>query len=121
MEVDCPNCQLERNQQSTPILSPRRHDNHEYTEFSNDYHDDSNTIEGCFSCTGSQSPPPGNRTMTPKFKAEGRQVTIIQCCTTLRYASTNNADEERKEEFYRQLQSVMDKTLPQLVMATSTF
>ncbi|CAH8513924.1 unnamed protein product [Heterobilharzia americana] len=39
--------------------------------------------------------------------------------TMLCYAPTNNADEEKKEEFYRQLQSTLDKTTPQLVTSKS--
>nr|CAH8820769.1 unnamed protein product [Trichobilharzia regenti] len=45
------------------------------------------------------------RLMTAKFKSKGRKVSIIQC-----YAPTNNADLEKKEEFYRELQATMDNT-----------
>ncbi|CAH8432908.1 unnamed protein product [Heterobilharzia americana] len=45
------------------------------------------------------------RIMTARFNSKGRKVTIIQC-----YAPTNNAEQEKKEEFYRQLQSTLDKT-----------
>ncbi|CAH8583566.1 unnamed protein product [Heterobilharzia americana] len=47
---------------------------------------------------------------------EGHNHTMLH---TLRYAPTSNADEEKKEEFYRQLQSTLDKTTTQL--ATSKF
>nr|KAG5693522.1 hypothetical protein BaRGS_006224 [Batillaria attramentaria] len=39
-----------------------------------------------------------------KFNSKGRKVTILQC-----YAPTNMADEEEKENFYEQLQAVLDK------------
>ncbi|CAH8489250.1 unnamed protein product [Heterobilharzia americana] len=45
------------------------------------------------------------RIMTARFNSKGRKVTITQC-----YAPTNNAEQEKKEEFYRQLQSTLDKT-----------
>ncbi|CAH8483809.1 unnamed protein product [Heterobilharzia americana] len=45
------------------------------------------------------------RIMTARFNSKGRKVTIIQC-----YAPTNNAEQEKKEDFYRQLQSTLDKT-----------
>ncbi|CAH8512479.1 unnamed protein product [Heterobilharzia americana] len=47
------------------------------------------------------------RIMTARFNSKGRKVTIIQCQC---YAPTNNAEQEKKEEFYRQLQSELDKT-----------
>nr|CAH8829211.1 unnamed protein product [Trichobilharzia regenti] len=46
-----------------------------------------------------------SRIMTARFNSKGRKVSIIQC-----YAPTNNADLEKKEEFYRQLQATMDNT-----------
>ncbi|CAH8292472.1 unnamed protein product [Heterobilharzia americana] len=49
--------------------------------------------------------PISSRIMTARFNSKGRKVTIIQC-----YAPTNNAEQEKKEEFYRQLQSTLDKT-----------
>ena len=45
------------------------------------------------------------RIITGRFNSKGRRVTIIQC-----HAPTNNADPEKKEEFYRQLQTTMDNT-----------
>ncbi|CAH8433360.1 unnamed protein product [Heterobilharzia americana] len=49
--------------------------------------------------------PISSRIMTARFNSKGRKVTIIQC-----YAPTNNAEQEKKEDFYRQLQSTLDKT-----------
>ncbi|CAH8868299.1 unnamed protein product [Trichobilharzia szidati] len=43
------------------------------------------------------------RIMTARFNSKGRKMSVIQC-----YAPTNNADLEKKEEFYRQLQATMD-------------
>ncbi|CAH8432636.1 unnamed protein product [Heterobilharzia americana] len=62
-------------------------------------------------------PISSSRIMTARFNSKGRKEghnhTMLHC------ASTNNADEKKKEEFYRQLQSTLDKT-PRL-LATSKF
>nr|KAG5685711.1 hypothetical protein BaRGS_027976 [Batillaria attramentaria] len=44
------------------------------------------------------------RILSARFNSKGRKVTILQC-----YAPTNRADEEEKENFYEQLQAVLDK------------
>nr|KAG5707728.1 hypothetical protein BaRGS_003303 [Batillaria attramentaria] len=44
------------------------------------------------------------RILSARFNSKGRKVTILQC-----YAPTNMADEEEKENFYEQLQAVLDK------------
>ena len=49
--------------------------------------------------------PVSERILTARFQSKFQKVTVIQC-----YAPTNNADEEVKEEYYEQLQSVLDKT-----------
>ena len=49
--------------------------------------------------------PISARILTARFQSKGRNVTIIQC-----YAPTNAADMEDKEEFYEQIQALMDKT-----------
>ena len=43
--------------------------------------------------------------MTARFQSKFQKVTIIQC-----YAPTNAADQEVKEDYYEQLQSVLDRT-----------
>ena len=50
--------------------------------------------------------PVNSRIITAKFttKKEDIRLNIIQC-----YAPTNDAEEERKEEFYQQLQAVIDR------------
>lgn len=50
-----------------------------------------------------------SRIITAKFftKANNIKVSIIQC-----YAPTNDAEETRKEEFYSELQNVLDKERP---------
>ena len=47
--------------------------------------------------------PVSPRILTARFNSKGRKVTIIQC-----YAPTNAADEEVKEEFYDQIQAIME-------------
>ena len=42
--------------------------------------------------------------ITARFSSKWRDVTVIQC-----YAPTNSNKEETKEEFYEELQAVMDK------------
>jgi exonuclease III len=44
------------------------------------------------------------RILTARFNCKGRKVTIRQC-----YAHTNVADEKEKDEFYEQLQAILDK------------
>ena len=48
--------------------------------------------------------PVSSRVITAKFTTKKDIKLNIQC-----YAPTNNADEERKEEFYQQMQAVMDR------------
>ena len=50
--------------------------------------------------------PVSSRIITAKFATKKKDIrlNIIQC-----YAPTNDAEEERKEEFYQQLQAVIDK------------
>ena len=49
--------------------------------------------------------PVSPRILTARFYSKGRKVTIIQC-----YAPTNTADIADKEEFYEQIQAIIDKT-----------
>lgn len=49
--------------------------------------------------------PVSPRILTARFNSKGRKVTILQC-----YAPTNLADAEEKEDFYEQLQAVLDRT-----------
>ena len=48
--------------------------------------------------------PVSPRILTARFNSKGRKATILQC-----YAPTNAADVADKEEFYDQLQAIMDK------------
>ena len=50
--------------------------------------------------------PVSSRIITAKFATKKKDIrlNIIQC-----YAPTNDAEEERKEEFYQQLQAVIEK------------
>ena len=49
--------------------------------------------------------PVSSRILTARFNSKGRKVTILQC-----YAPTNVAELEDKENFYEQVQAIMDKT-----------
>lgn len=49
--------------------------------------------------------PVSERIITTRFASRGQNVTIIQC-----YAPKNLAETEEKEEFYHQLQALMQKT-----------
>ena len=49
--------------------------------------------------------PVSPRILTARFNSKGRKVSILQC-----YAPTNSADIEDKEEFYEQIQAILDKT-----------
>jgi endonuclease/exonuclease/phosphatase family metal-dependent hydrolase len=49
--------------------------------------------------------PVSSRLISARFNSKGRNVTVIQC-----YAPTNTATEEEKEEFYRALQSLIDRS-----------
>ena len=83
----------------TVIYSGHPEDNHELTE----------GVAIMMSPTATKAliqwEPISSRLMTARFNSKGRRVTIIQC-----YAPTNNADQEKKEQFYRQLQSTIDNT-----------
>ena len=50
--------------------------------------------------------PVNSRIITAKFTTKKKDIrlNIIQC-----YASTNNAEEEKKDDFYQQLQAVSDR------------
>ena len=48
--------------------------------------------------------PVSARFITARFSSKWRNVSVIQC-----YAPTNSSEEEIKEEFYEELQAVMDK------------
>jgi hypothetical protein len=44
------------------------------------------------------------RILTARFNSKDRKVSILQC-----YAPTNVADDKEKEDFYEQLQALLDK------------
>ena len=48
--------------------------------------------------------PINERLMTARFKSKFQNVTLIQC-----YAPTNQAEQATKDEFYEQLQGVLDR------------
>ncbi|CAH8649323.1 unnamed protein product [Heterobilharzia americana] len=90
-------------------------DNHQHTEFSSGYHDVANSTEGslCHAVgTNLLQHPNHDRKVQLKRKESHNH-------TMLRYTPTNNADQEKKEEFHRQLQSAIEKNLLQMV--TSKF
>ena len=49
--------------------------------------------------------PVSPRVLTARFNSKGRKITIVQC-----YAPTNTADIKDKEEFYEQIQTILDRT-----------
>ncbi|CAH8486841.1 unnamed protein product [Heterobilharzia americana] len=80
--------------------------NHKHTHSEKEYHDVPNTIEGSH-VVGTNLLLQDHNTNVQLTMKESHNHTM------LRHAPTNNADEEREEKFYRQLQSTLNKTPPQ--------
>ncbi|CAH8667192.1 unnamed protein product [Heterobilharzia americana] len=95
------------------IYSGHPEDNHEHTEFWSGYHDVPESIEGSHTVGINLLHHQDHDSKVQLKRKESHNH------TTPRYAPTNIADEEKKEEFCRKLQSVLDKT--QVQMATLKF
>ncbi|CAH8465305.1 unnamed protein product [Heterobilharzia americana] len=76
-------------------------DNHEHTELWSGYHDIPNTIEGSHAVGTNLLQDHGSKIQLKR--KEGHNHTMLH------YAPTNNAEQEKKEEFYRQLHSTLNK------------
>ncbi|CAH8455423.1 unnamed protein product [Heterobilharzia americana] len=86
-------------------------DNQKHTEFSSGYRDVPNSIEGSHAVGTNLLHNQDHDSKVQLKRKEGHNHTMLRC------AFTHNADEEKKEEFYRQLQSTLDKTPLQLAIS----